>query len=185
MKRIVSAVLVIVMIFSFAGCDGLNQLIGNNGVPDSETTKSVKSPDGGYEILVPDNWKTQTDLNDNASISLSNESGNVYLIVIEDEKSYFEADTNLTNYNEMVIQNMKPSFESMEDPVTTKTTINGQEAITTKIKGVYNKIDITYFLTVVETKDLYCQILSWTASSLAESKEPGIQKISGSFKELS
>ena len=153
---------------------------------DSANTKTVTSSDGITQLQVPSNWSTGMSLNEDASINACNIFGERYAIVITESKTDFQdTDVNdLIDYGDIVIDMMRDNYLGMQTSVDQDSFLtNGMNSKRFRISGTMDGVDATMWLTVVEGRRHYHQVLVWTLSSRASSNRQSLLDVSASFVE--
>lgn len=149
-----------------------------------------------YQIDIP-SMLTKMELNDVASLEYGNGLQELYVIVIDEEKSAWEEAVN--QYGGIVDSTLKNDFESyrnylmdgFEDSIfnenfkTTKpVTVNNMNGYLYEIEGSLSGLDVFYYYTFVEGKDHYYQIMTWTLKDRSDSHKKQMVDMTNSFKEL-
>ncbi len=173
--RVLRVITIICIIFILCACsEDINQ---------NSTHKIIQNEDGRLSLEVPEYWKISTyPLNAEAQISVSMESEEKYVILINENKRAFEDDIKLKDYYNVVMKNICAGMESCEfgDPIDTN--INGNEAILVEINGTVTDIDVVYWLMVVDSKNSFTQVVGWTVFGRYEQNKQEILSVLKSFK---
>lgn len=160
MKKIIPLLLLIV----FYSCDQ---------VPANEKFDK-KTVENKYSISVPENLGVTTELNKEASLQLQNPLDEFYVIVIDESSSDFvnAIENNLLNatpdldgyYNATLSHLKKADIKNFKIYDIKKKKINSSNAIVFSISGSSDGFDIFYRFAIVQGKERYYQIMSWTES---------------------
>jgi hypothetical protein len=171
----------IVTFISFVGAVGIS-VNANKSV--SSKSVLVKSADGSISVSVPKGWNTKdTKLNSSAAIAVSNIVDGQFAVVLKQPKSDFADNFTLDDY---MAELQKIMSSKLANPVSGKisnVTINGYNTLTVDLSGTLNKIDLSYWVYVIEGKSDYYQIIGWTGINLAKQNKPIIEKVMNSFQE--
>lgn len=158
--------------------------------------KEIKSVDGSVSINTPDSWSPQPDLNKEADLQVADPSSELYLIILSEKKTDFEAGMTLQKHSDTTrnafLQNTGiASTAQVTGP--TPLVINGKQAIqytitaNVTVKNEKNE-DVTYSVvywhTTVETETRFHQILAWTLSNYVATKSGELQQVIKSFQEV-
>jgi hypothetical protein len=143
----------------------------------------IVASDGQSQITVPDDWRQINTLNDKAEIQAGNNSKNVYIIVLTENKEDF---TGFQKYSELALSsNFITGLESPDVKGPTNVTINGKSALQYEILAVVDGLKVAYLYTLVEGEKNYHQIIVWTVQSKFDANESLFQRVTQSFQELS
>ncbi len=146
---------------------------------------AVVSPDGDMQITVPEGWKEDRQLNDQAQLQAANLDKELYLIVLSEAKADLPTDMNLVRHSEItrsiVVENL--SNAEVTGP-TSVTRVGEYPAVQYEIRGTLKDINVLYVHTTVETGDRFNQILAWTLPDNYDSSKEELQRTISSFREL-
>ncbi|HEY9645942.1 MAG TPA: hypothetical protein V6C88_06215 [Chroococcidiopsis sp.] len=146
---------------------------------------AVVSPDGDMQITVPEGWKEDRQLNDQAQLQAANLDKELYLIVLSEAKADLPTDMNLVRHSEItrsiVVENL--SNAEVTGP-TAVTRVGDYPAVQYEIRGTLKDINVLYVHTTVETGDRFNQILAWTLPDNYNSNKEELQRTIASFREL-
>jgi hypothetical protein len=140
-----------------------------------------------YQLSVPDYLHPCTDLHKNAVLQLQNTEEDVYLVVIEEQKSlikdvgmYYNSDS---YYNSVLKQPFTNEIQSaVADSTPVEKQVAGYKTIITSISGTVNNQPVFYKLAVIETPASFYQIIIWTRADKRVQMENYMIKIIESFK---
>ena len=151
--------------------------LGGASIPDGQV---LDSGDGVSQVTVPGNWQTMQ-LNDKADIQAGNGSKEQYLVVLSESTD--DLNPNLQEYADTVVGDLRDNLTDpkVSDPVSL--TINGAPALRYEIRGSLDKINAVYWLTAVQGKDHFHQVLTWTLASKADDNQALLEAITGTFTE--
>jgi hypothetical protein len=191
---IIAGMLLFSIIPTLSGCSANKSV--NADMSSSTSTSSaesassssdvlVKSADGSLSISVPAGWNYKnTTIWPTADIGVSNDANYEYLIVIKKPKSSYMAGLTVDGY----ITDMKAAFNVLvTHPVWTessKTTIDNLNGASIQLNGNGREsgTNLEYWISVVEDKNNFYEIASYTHNDLANANQPIIQNIISSFK---
>ncbi len=164
----------------FAGCQKMADVL-------SVPPQKIKSSDGALEITVPSTWSDDNTparkLNDQAVLQASNRTGELYVIVLTEEKADLN-DMDLKKFSEITrgsqLQSMKNATE--EGPHERK--INGMPAIEYTLKGSVDKANVVMKHVSVEGAKRFHQMLVWTLKSKWDAEKAGLDAVVESLKEV-
>jgi hypothetical protein len=148
--------------------------------------KEVKGT-GNFSVLIPDYMVADETLNESASLQYSCAAKEMYIIVIVDSKKELaDAGSNYTlqSYYDFSAKNILSMVENSNKETAKKSKVNGNAALLGTITGQFNGYDIFYRLCIVESKDNFYQVLSWTLASNKKTYGKDIDKMLKSLKEL-
>lgn len=142
-----------------------------------------------FNISIPDYMNKTADLNSSAAIQYKNEVKDIYGIVIFDTKEELGLlDMNYTSVNEFYEEFIKDFLKDEEKRTvskpksTKKGDINFIEADASYFDKEINN-EIYYFVGIVETKNTFYKVLSWSSLANKEKYKADFQKILYSLKE--
>ncbi|MDQ2086462.1 hypothetical protein RBH29_08475 [Herbivorax sp. ANBcel31] len=148
----------------------------------SKEDKTFTSEDGKFSVIAPSNWAVDIDLNEHASLEISNIFREKYLVVVHESKQEL-ADVGLNmsfnEYSSLIAENMENYLTNGKSSKIETT----DSKIRWEIKGTTEDIDITYILTTLDKGDSFYQIIAWTLTSEYKKFEKELTKISDSFTE--
>lgn len=185
--KIVPAFLVLSCMLSLVSCNGKTSndkdVISQN---EKTATKKAeknefKSEDGSESLFAPKSWISDTALNNEASIQISNRMKEKYVIVITEEKELFSEGLTLAEYTELVNEMMQGSINNVSATDIQDTTVNGKNAQHFELAGDVQNIKVTYFITVVESDNKFHQIIGWTLTPKVQDNKAEILEVMNSF----
>ena len=180
MKKMISAILVIIIVFSLAACGSVSSSPSEN----ADAVKDMTSSDGILQLTVPEGYEETDALNNEvANLQLMYAAKEQYIMTIFESKIDFSEDMTLDDFRDAVMQNMQMA-ESAEFSDAESLTINGYDAQQFTMSGEVSKIKLKYLVTVIETDSGFCQILSWSLQSRYDEAEDVFKQIAESFTEL-
>ena len=144
--------------------------------------KRMYSDDKRVSLTVPDNWKGDRNLNDVAILGVSNQIGEVYAIVIDDNKSDFDASLTRSDYLDIHIRNMEETVKDFHRVSTpTALQVGGLPAEQQVVAGLSENVKVTYLLTTIESDSHFYIVYAWTLTSRFEQNKALLSKVSASF----
>lgn len=149
---------------------------------------------GLYSISVPSFMNKTTDLNDEASFQYQNIWKELYAMVIEESKEGFgealqynedwmEKENSLSTYTQIVYDNIAAVAEVYEKEWK-ETVIHGLPAKILQLNANIGGLDIFYMIGIVDGKENYYQVYTWTLSKKEAEHQEKMQAIIDSFQEL-
>ncbi|HSA59597.1 MAG TPA: hypothetical protein VLJ37_07930 [bacterium] len=144
----------------------------------------LKSADGRIQITLPAGWKQDRALHATAELAASNRAGEMYVIVLSDNKSDYD-EMSLEKNSEITRTALLEGTKSPQTSGPQRLTINGSPALQYEIQATVDNLHIVYLHTTVETAGYYHQILAWTLRSRFEKAKPVLQEVIASFREIS
>lgn len=182
--RLTAIVLVIIIgLLTLSGCNIKNLVNLLNSNSNSIVKETVLSTDEKFSIEVPSNWDKETQLNDAAIISVSNAAKEQYALVISELKEDFDDSVGIQEYYDIIKEQYYTPLKDFEIGTESRTTINGNNAITVDFKASSNGVKVAFWVYIVETTDSYNQLMGWTLQSKKEVNEETILTVMNSFKE--
>jgi hypothetical protein len=122
---------------------------------------TLKSKDGQTQIVLPDGWVQADSSNSAAAIEGRNEDSTAFVMVIVADRSdpYATLEEYARDRRNEVLSHLVRSKSS--EP--RESQWNGFNAIQYEIHGVFaaSRVPIGYFLTIVEVKHHYLEVVSW------------------------
>lgn len=144
----------------------------------------ITSVDNLFSIKLPANWSILKDLNDEAVIQIGNLDENVYCIAFSEPKIDFETGFTLDEFYEAVINGTSGALQKVSVKKLPQLSSFKLDHRRARIDGEIEYNEITYIVQIVETKDNFYQIISYTPKDNAENLLPLFDQITNSFKEL-
>jgi hypothetical protein len=146
-------------------------------------TKRVTTTDGKLRIDIPKDWKESSNKsNKDADLSVSSSNGGLYFIVIKEDKPKDAKNPKLENYYQLVGNKMVNSSPNSKIINPVGKTINQHDTINFQFVSVVNKVQVSYLVTLIDTKNSYYQLIGWTLDTRFEAARPQFEKIVNSFK---
>lgn len=141
----------------------------------------IATADKKFSILLPKGMQSTTVLHEDATLQGVNSKDELYLLLFDEAKTIFGG-SGLEGYLDIVRNQMKGRFADAKitDPVSLK--IGGHKALEIEISGTIDDIDVTYLLTVIETKEHYHQVIMWSESKRFEEHKQVMQVTTRSFQ---
>ncbi len=146
--------------------------------------------DGQYSMAVPDYMKSLELGNQDASMQYGNEIKEHYVMVIAETKESLLAaglDYSVEDYADFAVGFLKksltdPKAERINEEVKN---INGLEAISFKVRGVFTDIDedIFYYITIYKSENNYYSMSTWTLGARESRYTETMEAMINSFKE--
>lgn len=172
----------VMLVFCAIVSIGVLTLLGQRVDPATLPKNTVTSTDGHSQVAIPSSWNAQDDLNDKADLQVANQALEQYLIVLTESKADL-VDTDLQAYSDLVRDGIAGAVTdaTISDP--RRLTINGMPAIQYEVSGTVDKLRVVYWLTAVEGRDHFHQVLGWTLGSQAEKNRDIILGVVESFQE--
>lgn len=144
-----------------------------------------------YSLDIPDYMKSIDLQNEEASLQYGNEiKGHFVMIIDETKEALINAglDFSVEDYADFAVDYLKQSLtdakvKRMTDEVQN---INGLEAISYKIWGVFTEVDedIFYYMTIYKSDNNYYSMSTWTLGSRENRYTNNMETMINSFKEL-
>ncbi|MFC7393805.1 hypothetical protein [Scopulibacillus cellulosilyticus] len=137
----------------------------SSGTPNASNgalTQGFKSNDGNSAIKLPADWRTESNLNPDASIQASNTANEEYLVIISEPKSHFNNGFKLKDYYNIVIKNMNNAVQNASSTKPVSIKINQKPALQYELSGEVENIKLSYLVTLVESPDGFHQVIFWT-----------------------
>ena len=160
----------------------LAQKVGQ-GVGQAGPPKTVRSPDGKFQVTVPGSWREDTQLHEEAEIEVSNRLDETYVIVLTEGKEDFADGLTLATFAGMSRDQLTGNIESPEATDPAPTTVGGRPAMQYTMHGVVDNMKATYLITAVETPQHFHQIVTWTLRSRFDKNEKVLRQVTESFRE--
>lgn len=177
---IIPVSLLLIILFSLTGCNAIERVKSSLGKSDKKQV--FTSDNGKYEVTATGSWKEDKDLNEEASLQISNRLQERYLIVIDESKEDFSEDLTLQEYADFVKDSMLESGEDMESANNKEITVNGQDAIYFEVSGTVEKIKAKYIVAIAQDKDTIYQVIGWTMSSKFDKSKEELLSVIESLK---
>lgn len=156
----------------FAGCGG-----------GGESKETIVGADGTFSVEVPTSWEDATgDLNDVASLEVSNEDHECYLMAIPDAKGSFTGD--LDDFTAIVHNQVANLYglSSLGEPE--EVTVDGNKAYAYNFDISHSGLEATMWWFCVETDGYFVQVATWTLKDNADKYGQELVDIALSFKEI-
>jgi type II secretory pathway pseudopilin PulG len=164
---------------------------GGSGAVESSRSQSADktslnarmySDDKTISLMVPNDWKGNRKLNEEAILGVANTYDEVYAIVIRESKTDFESSVTLDDYLQLVVKNTESSAENFREISTVQSlNIKGLSARQQVIAASVNRLKVTYLLTGLEDDTHFYLIYAWTMDSRFEKNRALLKKVSESF----
>lgn len=161
-------------------------------VADSTKTINVKNL---YSVAVPSHMSKTTNLNDEASFQYQNIWKELYALVIDESieefgeaisfsEEWMNKNNDLATYTEIVFNNIQAAAMIEEEVGFTDEIIHGLPAKTIQFNATIDGLDLFYGMGVIEGKENYYQVYTWTLEHKAGELQQKMREIILSFQEL-
>src|SRR5262249_30661017 len=128
-------------------------------------------------------WRKLQNLNEKADLQAGNPGQEQYLIVLTESKADL-ANVDLEKFAKLVLSGLTKHLESETVSAPRSLTINDRKAIQYEVRGTIGKVNGVYWLTCVEGREDFHQVLAWTLVSMAEKNQPILDQAIMSFREV-
>jgi hypothetical protein len=167
-------------LFLVLGCGALSKI--KQGIDDAQKPKTIISTDGKCQVTVPGGWQKQTDLNDEAIIQAANPIGELYVIVLPENKAGI-GDTDLDDAAGAVRDSLTKMIPGAVLSPPISTTINGLPARQFEVGAEVEHLKVTYLYAVVDAPETFYQVITWTLTPRLERNRGKLLEVINSFKE--
>ena len=151
--------------------------------PDKPTV--LNSPDGKFQLTVPNGWSKTTDLHSKADIQAANRSKEMYVIVLIENQDDLAKDMTLDDFTDITRKSLMSKYGSPQASALESVSINGNDARQYELKGTKDNISVDLIVSTVKTPTNYTQILAWTLPSKMSDNKETLKKVTESFREVS
>src|SRR5579883_3297719 len=129
---------------------------------DNNTDVTIKSSDGQTQLVMPDGWASQHSSNRSAALEARNEDSSAFVMVVVSDRSdpYMPLDDYAKERRDEVLSHLvNARFNGPDD-----LQVAGFKALQYELHGTSpaSKIDFAYYLTVVQMRRHYLEIVCWT-----------------------
>ncbi|MBE9098230.1 hypothetical protein [Vacuolonema iberomarrocanum] len=138
----------------------------------------LEAPDDSSQVVLPDGWEAEPELNPVAQIQAANRQQQMYLVVRAQPRDGL-ADLTKEEFSEQSRQQLKEQLTNVEEagPSEQITQVGEFDAVQYEIRGSNNDINVVYLHTTVETPEHFTQILTWTAPTDFARNEAAMQEL--------
>jgi hypothetical protein len=151
--------------------------------PDKPTV--LTSPDGKFQLSVPNGWSKTTGLHDKADIQAANRSKEMFVIVLIENQEDLAKDMTLDEFTDIARKSLMSKYGSPEASALESVSINGNDAKQYELKGTKDNASVDIIVTTVKSPANYTQILAWTLPSKMSDSKDTLKKVTESFREIS
>ncbi|MDH5381546.1 MAG: hypothetical protein OEW75_11870 [Cyclobacteriaceae bacterium] len=160
-----------------------------------ETTFDKTTINNLYSLDIPSFLSKSEDLNDDASLQYQNVFKEFYIIVIEETQEEFHNlvvenemediySADFEGYTQAVVDILREDIDIYDETTVLDTIINGLSSKKIEISGKSEDVEVYYNYTLVQGKDNYYQILTWTLLGNKEDYVKDMNRMTNSFREL-
>ncbi|HZG14082.1 MAG TPA: RDD family protein [Candidatus Bathyarchaeia archaeon] len=143
------------------------------------------SHDQQFQVTAPSSWRNDSSLNEEADISISNDFGVKYFMVLSEKKDDFDSGVTLQDYLQIVEGNYEVEMEERPLQLPQETSVNGYPAIDFSFEQeVEDGVEVAYMVTVVDTGTHFHQLHAWTLASKYDGVKEELQGIIQSFQKV-
>jgi hypothetical protein len=161
-------------------------------IPQDEAESDVLfSLDESSYITLPENWESDRELHETATIQASNRDDDLYLIVLAEEKpdpasaSSSPSLQSIDEYSDRVLERLSTQLSDVEINGPTATLqVDNYPARQFILRGKLDGVEGVYVLTIVETANTYYQLLAWSIPEQFSEVQNRLQQVIQSFREL-
>jgi hypothetical protein len=148
-----------------------------------------------YSLEVPSFLVKATDLNEQASLQYQNVYKEFYVIVIDETKAdVFNALTqneltekytsDFKGYSNLILDNYYTNIEISQKSEVSDFTVNNLPAKKITIEGKYAGVEAFFCISLIEGKDRFYQIMTWTLKNKKDEFKDDMDKMIGTFSEI-
>jgi hypothetical protein len=170
-----------VLLFAVLGCSLIGKV--KDGIEKSQTPQVLTGTDGKFQLTVPGNWKTETDLNEEATLQAANRFSELYVIVIRESKEDFGETPTIDVVTDIVRDNLQKTASDAVLSESVPVNINGYNARQFEASATVQNMKAKYIYGVIETPQNYYQVITWTLASRYEKGRETLINVINSFKE--
>ena len=160
----------------------------------SDAKRTVKVKDK-YTLELPRAFEKARNLNKDASLQYQNIYKDLYVIVIDEQKSGVKNlleensmtdvyNPNLKGYSDIIIHGIDPTIVIDSMPPFKEAMINGLKSRQVTFEGNSQNLDIVWKFAFIEGKDTFYQMMVWTSAKNRAELEKEMEDIIHSFKEI-
>jgi uncharacterized RDD family membrane protein YckC len=174
--------IILAIVFSILTCVSVvSAVFGISSlIRDSNKSEIFLSKDKQFQITVPSSWSNDSELHEDADISISNRYSGKFFIVLSESK---QGDTTLADYEKIFEENFVAEMINKDDVIDTyNKVINGNPAIQFSFKTTVEEVPVVYLITVVETQSHFHQLVAWTLEENYSSLQEELDHIAASFQ---
>lgn len=165
------------------GCNGLKEV--TEFADKNAKPKTVTSKDGQVSLEIPTTWtdlSNSKDFPEGAIMFVGQPIQELYTVVIPDEKIDFADSADLDTVTKLVKDNTSQTIQDAKFTDAVSLKVNNFDAQRFEAGGVLDSLKIKYIFTIIETKDRYYQVISWTLNSRFDANKEKLTKVVESFK---
>lgn len=145
---------------------------------------ALESSDGHLQIHIPDDWKEDNELNEQALLGASNRAKEKYFIALPFNKSDLSDDASLEDFAAVMNENLSMSTTNMEVVDEKDIQIEDMNAKQVELTAEVDKIKISYLLNYVEQGDYFYQLATWSTQSQFNDHKEEFEQLLQSFRVL-
>jgi len=145
------------------------------------SVKRVVADNGLVDLVVPQSWKPY-ELSEGAIVQLANPYSEAYLMVHFDNRADLP-DYDLKRYADAVIELMLQNLVEPKIQFLKNSPVNELPALHYRIDTSMNNLDIIYLVTIVQGREQYYQLISWSLASRFSGNEDDFSYAIASFRE--
>lgn len=132
-------------------------------------------------ISAPASWKKTEGMLANAVIQLSDAKVDSHAAVLAESKTQFQ-DMDLNKYTKIVSEKMLSGLQGKKIKEFSDLTINDLSGKQSQIVFQKNNVDLILIYTILEGKNRFFQILTWTPKDRFESNQQSMEDLIKTFK---
>jgi hypothetical protein len=140
----------------------LSLFLGTALADDADSNATLKSDDGKVQLTMPAGWVTQKSSNPSAALEGRNDDSNAFVMVMVTDRTdpYETLDDYAKGRRDEVLSHLVNAKFTGPD----ESQINGFKAMQFEVHGTSpaSKVDFGYFLTIVQMRRHYLEIVSWS-----------------------
>lgn len=127
---------------------GLRSQDAFGGGASSGSSSSMVTKDNLASIEVPSYWKEQSLGNEESSLDAGNMFRGELLIILSEGKVDFAEGTTLTEYAELVMEQMRTVMDESGEYELSQLEVGGRPALETPLEAVIDKVKFSYLVTL-------------------------------------
>jgi hypothetical protein len=147
---------------------------------DTDSSVTVKSPDGQVQVVVPNGWVAANSSNPAAAIEARSDDTDAFVMVLiaNRDDPYLALDDYCKTCRDEVLSHLVKSKCSAPEPIE----VNGFKAIRYEIHGTSpaSKVKFGYFVTIVQMRRHYLEVVSWSVEKYFADNAPVLKPMANS-----
>jgi hypothetical protein len=148
----------------------------------SDNSTTLKSPDGKFQLTIPDGWTSIGPLEPDEIMKAVNKSSGIVVIVSFQSRANLADDLTFDKYTDLGRNQLLSKGIASDATMPESLTVNGNKASQFEAKITKENSKYINLVTTIETPDRFYRINAVAPTSIYDKSKATLKEVSGSFR---